>query len=154
MTSIESSKRRKLSPSKLAPKLLCRAYEPSDFPKGGEGDRLRWKHSDEMKYVLKHMLKDGFQVLDIEAPVNRGRIDIIAKAPDGRTLGVEVKSHKGEPRELDKIQAALYFSPQFDGIAVANRRTILMLTPIRSESQDGGEHCRRSSRKTTGMGSY
>lgn len=90
---------------------------------------MRWKHSDEMKYVIKHLLEAQFQTLGIETPANGGRIDIIAKAPDGRTVGVEVKSHKGELRELDKIQAALYFSPQFDGIAVANRRTILMLTP-------------------------
>ena len=82
-----------------------------------------------MKYVMKRMLETGFQILAVEAPVNSGRIDLLAKAPDERKIGVEVKSHQGELRELDKIQGALYWLPQLDGIAVANRRTILLLTP-------------------------
>jgi Holliday junction resolvase-like predicted endonuclease len=82
-----------------------------------------------MKYVIKRMLEAGFQILGIESPANGGRIDIIAKAPDDRTIGVEVKTHQGELRELDKIQAALYFSTKLDRIAAANRRTILMLLP-------------------------
>ena len=81
-----------------------------------------------MKYVMKQILENGFRILDIEAPVNGGRIDIIAEAPDSRTVGVEVKAHQGELREVDKIQAALYFSPQLEGIAVANRRDLQMLT--------------------------
>jgi Holliday junction resolvase-like predicted endonuclease len=77
---------------------------------------------------MKQMLEDRLGILDIEAPVNGGRVDIIAKAPDARTVGVEVKAHQGELREVDKVQAALYFSPQLQAIAVANRRKLQMLT--------------------------
>jgi len=121
MIDAKASKRRGLSPSLKAKKILCKGYEPSEFPKGREGDRLRWKHSDEMKCVMKKLLKDGYQILDVEAPANGGRIDLVAKATDGRIVGVEVKSHRGELKEVDRIQAALYYSPQLETVAVANR---------------------------------
>lgn len=127
MKAVESSRRR-LPPSKLAAKILCKGYDPSEFPKGGDGERLRWKHSDEMVSVIKHLLATKYLMLDVEVHVNGGRIDLLAQAPDGRRIGFEVKSHQGEIREIDKIQAALYWTPQFDGVAVANRRTILLLT--------------------------
>jgi Holliday junction resolvase-like predicted endonuclease len=129
MTGKETPNRRRLPPSKLAPKILCKAYVPSEFPIGREGERLRWKHSDEMVGVAKHLLESDFQLTSFEAPLNGGRIDLVVRAPDGQKVGVEVKSHRGELRELDKIQGALYWTPQLDRIAVANRRAMLFLTP-------------------------
>jgi len=90
---------------------------------------LRWKHSDEMVSVVKHLLEAGYQILGVEVPVNGGRIDLLAKSRGEQRIGFEVKSHQGEIRELDKIQAALYWVSQLDIVAVANRRTILLLTP-------------------------
>jgi hypothetical protein len=104
MTALESSKQRRLSPSKLAPKLLCRAYEPPEFPKGRVGERLRWKHSNEMVSVIKHLLEARYQMLGVEVPVNGGRIDLLAKSRGEQKIGFQVKCHQGI-RELDKIQA-------------------------------------------------
>jgi hypothetical protein len=81
-----------------------------------------------MKYVMKKMLRDGYQILDLEASANGGRIDIVGKAPDGRTFGIEVKSHRGDLKEVDKVQGALYFSPQFEAVAVANRYNFEILS--------------------------
>jgi len=128
MTEVNLFKRRRLSPSQTAKKLLCKAYEPTEFPAGREGERLRWKHSDTTIHVMKKMLSDGYQILEIEARANGGRIDLIGKAPDGLVVGVEVKSHGGALREVDRIQCALYFSPQLDAVAVANRYNFEVLT--------------------------
>jgi hypothetical protein len=128
MAAIESSNRRRVSPSKLAPKLLCRAYEPSEFPQGSEGERLRWKHSDEIVRVIKQLIETSYEILGVEVTANRGRVDLLVRSPEGRQIAVEVKSHRGNIREVDKIQAALYWTPQFNEIAVANRRTVLFLT--------------------------
>lgn len=90
---------------------------------------MRWKHSDEMVRVIKRLLEAGYRILGVEVPANGGRIDLLAKSPSEQRIGFEVKSHAGEIRELDKIQAALYWSTQLDIVAVANRRTIVLLTP-------------------------
>jgi len=88
---------------------------------------LCWKHSDEMVRVIKHLLEAGYRILGVEVPANGGRIDLLAKSPSEQRIGFEVKSHAGEIRELDKIQAALYWVSQLDIVAVANRRTMVLL---------------------------
>lgn len=129
MTTIEWSKRRRLSPSKCAPKILCKAYEAKEFPDGLKGQLLRLKHADEVLGTSKRLLSEGYVMLAIEVPANGGRIDLLVKAPDGRKIAVEVKRRYREFKELDKIQAALYWSSQMDAVAIASRHTTLLLTP-------------------------
>ena len=129
MKAVEASERRRIPPSQLARKILCKAYLPEEFPRGLAGLHLRWKHSDEMIGVLRLLYSEEWVVIGVELPSNGGRLDILAVAPDQRKIAVEVKSHRGELRELDKIQAALYWAPQFDCMAVANRHEISIMTP-------------------------
>jgi hypothetical protein len=129
MKAVEASEGRRISPSQLARKILCKAYLPEKFPSGLTGLRLRWRHSDEMIGVLRLLFAEGSCVLGVEVPTNGGRVDIVARASDQRKIAVEVKSHRGDFRELDKIQAALYWSPQFDCVAVANRHGISIMSP-------------------------
>lgn len=129
MTAVRMSERRGISPSQLARKILCKAYLAEEFPRGLTGLHLRWRHSDEMIGVLRLLLARGFCVDGVELQSNGGRLDIFATAPDQRKIAIEVKSHRGEFRELDKIQAALYWTPQFDCVAVANRHAIEIMSP-------------------------
>lgn len=129
MTEVKRSERRGVSPSQLARKILCRAYLPEEFPRGLAGLHLRWRHSDETIGVQRQLFAKGCCVVGVELQANGGRLDILAITPDGRKIAVEVKSHRGEFRELDKIQAALYWTPEFDCVAVANRHEMEIMTP-------------------------
>jgi hypothetical protein len=129
MTTIRPSTRRRLPPSKKALKILCKAHESKEFPKGPEGDWLRWRHGDEVRAVIKKLLRANYKIRSTEVSANGGRVDLLVSAPDERTIAVEVKPRKGEFRELDKIQGALYWTPQFDAVAIASRHSMLVLTP-------------------------
>jgi hypothetical protein len=75
MTTLVGSKPHRLSPYKLAPRILCKACKAKEFPKGELGQHLPWKHSAEALSVAKQFVDGEHGTEGIEVPVNGGRID-------------------------------------------------------------------------------
>jgi hypothetical protein len=127
MTTVQPCHRPRLPPSKLAPKILCSAYEPRPFPEGKEGELLRGRHAFAQSWTIKRHLRLSYTLFDIDLPEDGKRIDLVFLSPEGKMRICEVKSHK-QIREVDKIQAALYWSPKYDEVVVSTPDIDLILT--------------------------
>jgi hypothetical protein len=127
MTTVQPCHRPRLPPSKLAPKILCSAYEPRPFPEGKEGELLRGRHAFAQSWTIKRHLRLSYTLFDIDLPEDGKRIDLVFLSPEGKMRIYEVKSHK-QIREVDKIQAALYWSPKYDEVVVSTPDIDLILT--------------------------
>jgi hypothetical protein len=85
-------------------------------------------HAYAMVRTIKRHLESGYQPVRIEAYTQNGRIDLVFVAPDGRKRISEVKSGR-EITEADRIQAALYWVPDYEEVVVSTRHTDMLLSP-------------------------
>jgi len=116
----------RLPPSLLSRKMLCSAYVPAPF---AETERFRFQafHAMTVVKVVRRHLKLGYRLLALEHFENGARIDISFETPEGRRRMNEVKSAKNL-NEVHFNQAALYWSPHWDEVAVSNGEKDVILT--------------------------
>jgi hypothetical protein len=117
-----------LPPSLLSKKIVCPAYVPAAFDKEARFRFLAY-HSLAVLKVIKRHLKLGFALRGIELRNGSGyRNDIVFTSPDGGFRTVEVKSGR-QLSEVDRIQGALYWSPDAGEVVVSNANDDVVLTP-------------------------
>lgn len=115
-----------LAPSLLSRKMICTAYVPAPFD---DSDRFRFQalHALAVLKVVRRHLRLGYKLLGLEQRENGARIDISFQTPQGRMRMHEVKSAR-ELNEVHVNQAALYWTPKWDEVAVSNGDRDLVLT--------------------------
>jgi hypothetical protein len=115
-----------LPPSLVSKKIICLAYVAAPFD---SKDRFRFQalHAFVVLKVVRRHLKLGYKLLAIEQRVNGARIDVAFETPQGKRRMNEVKSAKNL-NEVHFNQAALYWSPHWDEVAVSNSEKDVVLT--------------------------
>jgi hypothetical protein len=112
--------------------MLCSAYVPAPF---ADTERFRFQalHAIAVLKVVRRHLKLGYRLLALEHRENGSRIDVAFETPQGKRRMNEVKSAKNL-NEAHVNQAALYWSPHWDEVAVSNsyRDVVLTKDQIRS----------------------
>ena len=115
-----------LPPSLLSKKIICPAYVAAPFD---SKDRFRFQalHAFVILKVVRRHLKLGYKLLALEQRQNGARIDISFETPQGKRRMNEVKSARNL-NEAHFNQAALYWSPRWDEVAVSNGEKDVILT--------------------------
>jgi hypothetical protein len=121
----------RLPPSLLSRKMVCSAYLPAPFT---DDDRFRFQalHAVTVVKVIRRHLRLGYRLLALEHREKGARIDIWFETPLGRMRMNEVKSAKNL-NQAHINQAALYWTPAWDEVAVSNgdRDILLSIDQVR-----------------------
>lgn len=112
-------------PSLLAKKILCPAFLPAPFDTKNTL-AFQGRHAATAMKVIGRHLRMGYKLRSVEKQGNGFRIDLIFDTPSGERRLVEVKSAK-EINTLHRLQAALYYSREFNEVVVSNRETDVVL---------------------------
>ncbi len=117
----------RLTPSLLARKILCAAYGPAPLDRN-DWIKLRGFHAAAMIKVISRHLQTGYELIDLEKRGPGYRIDLLFRAPSGRTRIAEVKSGQ-TIREVHKLQGALYPQDEGSEIVVSTGKIDEILSP-------------------------
>ena len=116
---------RRLPPSLLARLILCPAHVPAPFDENSRFRFQAWHAITTLKVLARH-LRLGYRLKSIERCGNGFRIDLTFESPTGRQRLDEVKSAR-ELKEVHRIQAALYWRPGIDEMALSNGQIDVVL---------------------------
>jgi hypothetical protein len=90
--------------------------------------KFRGFHAAAMIKVISRHLRIGYKLIDVEKRGPGYRIDLLFRAPSGRTRIAEVKSGH-TIREVHKLQGALYPQDEGSEIVVSNVEIDEVLSP-------------------------
>ena len=131
-----------IAPSLLSKKILCPAYTPAPF---NSEDRLLYLglHALAALKVIARKVRLRHWLKSVERRGNGFRIDLEFEIPNGKNQLYEVKSAKNL-KEVHKIQAALYWTEEYDEVILSNGEEDIPLTIeyIQSVQRRAEETCR------------